>query len=260
MKGRQYFLKFASNDKKSLLEYEANAIKQLHKWGLPAPEIHTREDLREKLDGEQIEGWVLLRDGGGGLTRCLNETPKLMTEAGSLVRRYHSQEFDEFGKIVDGQVVPDDLVADRLVPLCKNLMRHSRQGLIRSSVAEAAFQAMENYSPVGQPVLCHGELTLPHLLVKDGKVSMGIDWAYMASQPATYDLASMEVYCQISNFNFDNFLRGYGLDPSDYQSDPNRNPCRLVHVIRQLTNVNSKSFTKLRGILESTLDELRDAT
>jgi hypothetical protein len=239
------------------LEYEVNAIRQLHTWNLPAPEIHTPGELSE-LRGQQnpTDDWVLLGDGGESLTRFLDEQPELMNEAGKLVKQYHSRTFDGYGKIVDGKVVPDDMHAERLVPLGKRMLRHSQQGLIAQELAEAAYETLKDYRPVGTPVLCHGELTLPHLLVEDGQLTVPIDWSYMASLPATYDLASLEVYCEVSGYQFDGFLAGYGLDKAAYLADPDRTNCRLIHIVRQLATLSSKTFSKLKKALQQSFPEL----
>lgn len=256
LQGIRYFLKFAPKDKGGLLEYEANAIKQLHRWGLPAPEIHTAEDLDEQVGSLPSGGqWMLLRDGGESLTLHLADHPELMVEAGRLVKRYHAREFGRYGKIVAGKVIAHDMHAERWIPLCNRLMRLTDQGLFDRPISHAAYNLISDFQPSGQAVLCHGELTLPHLLVEAGEVAVPIDWSYMASLPATYDLASLEIYCDLKGFDFCAFLQGYGLKREVLLADPDRLGFRLAHIVRQLGKLNSKSFGGLKRLLASTVSD-----
>lgn len=238
-----YLIKFASQRKQELLLYERSCIEQLHRWNLPAPALIAGSDE------DSNNHWILLRSGGDNLTLLLDPYPDLIVDAGRLLASYHAMTFDAFGKIEGGEVVPNDMRRNRLTPLVNRMMRNAAEGFLPELMAEKIKQTVLSFQPVGQAVLSHGELTLPHILVENHQVKMAVDWSYMASLPAAYDLAAVELYCNISGFDFEAFLGGYGMDQQTYLNDPNRSTCRLIHAVRQFVPNQSRNYERIKIML-----------
>jgi aminoglycoside phosphotransferase (APT) family kinase protein len=70
--------------------------------------------------------------------------------------------------------------------------RRARAGGLRAAEFEAAYQWLRDNlaSAAGRARLCHGDVGLHNLLVRDGRVTALLDWELAVAGPAAFDLAS----------------------------------------------------------------------
>ncbi len=223
-------LKIDLNDTDSSLLYEDAVLRFLKKERLPHPGV-----LRSGSTEEPKLTWLLMNQEGYAMHFYRWIIPLLLYESGKLLANYHSVRFDENQQEEGGLTA--GIRIDRLLPFdswSNDLSKLIEQRVIAPGSAETILRELKRVTEPPGRSLCHGEFTLPHILVKKKRVNCAIDWPSACWSCPASDLAISEVYLRSIQYPFRYFLKGYRtmLSIDDYLA--HRQKYMILAVIKRL--------------------------
>ena len=250
---QKFYLKFALAEHSGELEFECRAIRFLECCALPCPlVVATSFRAKSKICDEY--DWMLVQHSGDSLALYVKENCQLLFEAGLLLARYHRALRSTSDCKLALLPKPIFNLKSRIERWLVRAERQHDLGLLKKETVDHLYTRLSDFHPVGGLVFCHGEYSIPHVMVHRGRVTCAIDWAYLEMLPPAFDLCQFENHCSWLGVNFEVFLSGYGIQMEDYVRDPNRATFRLVHALRQL-DPERKTFRENVGLVESLLLE-----
>lgn len=206
---KPYMVKFIPKNEQTRLEVEVSLYDYLKSnTDIPVPEIieYKKESdqdyvLREIVEGQSLDEF---------LKECKNPK-KIFCEAGEILAKIHSIQFDKKGLINPDMTVFEYQIfsQEEYLSLIENL--YNKQLITEYEYLKLQEINVDDYYNIKPNVLCHCDFAPGNILVRDEKIVGIIDMEWAGACPFMDDVATFDLFVGFKGFSeyIDDFYNGY---------------------------------------------------